>query len=110
MEYKFLRLRSIETDYAKVIDALKAYQLETCTRPISIPRSGEPELPEQIFMRRWAAKPQSISNREITSFLEKIERGMKLERNSLKLDQRSLSTLENIESTLMERNRSVTQG
>ena len=110
MEYKFLRLRSAETDYAKVIDALKAYQLETCTRPISIPRRGESELPEQIFLRRWAARPQSISNREITSFLEKIERGMKLERNTVKLDKRSLSTLENIESTLMERNRSVTQG
>lgn len=110
MEYKFLRLKSTETDYAKVIEALKAYQLETCARPISVLSRGEQELPEHAFLRKWAASPQSLSIREITRFLEKIERGMLRERNAVKLDRRSLATLENIESTLMERNRSVIQG
>ena len=110
MEYKFLRLKSTETDYAKVIVALKAYQLETCARPISIPRMGCPELPEQTFLRNWAAHPQSLSLREIDDFAARLESGMCKERNSVKLDKRGRSMLENIVSTLVERNRSVAQG
>ncbi len=110
MEYKFLRLKSTETDYAKVIVALKAYQLETCARPISIPRMGRPELPEQLFLRSWADHPQSLSLKEIDDFAGRLERGMCKERNSVKLDKRSRSMLENIVSTLVERNRSVAQG
>ena len=110
MEYKFLRLKSTETDYAKVIVALKAYQLETCARPISIPRMGHPELPEQLFLRSWANHPQSLSLKEIDDFAGRLERGMCKERNSVKLDKRSRSMLENIVSTLVERNRSVAQG
>lgn len=110
MEYKFLRLKSTETDYAKVIVALKAYQLETCARPISIPRMGRPELPEQTFLRSWANHPQSLSLKEIDDFAGTLERGMCKERNSVKLDKRSRSMLENIVSTLVERNRSVAQG
>lgn len=110
MEYKFLRLKSTETDYAKIIIALKDYQIETCARPITIPRAGQPELPEQIFLRRWAAHPQCISRREINSFVETVERGMCKEHKSLKLDKRKNALLENLTETLIERNQSVAQG
>lgn len=110
MEYKFLRLRSTETDYAKIIVALKDYQLETCARPITIPRSGQPELPEQLFLRSWAAHPQSLSLREIDSFVSTVERGMCKEHKTVRLDKRKTAILENLTETLIERNRSVTQG
>ncbi len=110
MEYKFLRLKSVETDYTKVILALKDYQLETGARPISIPRKGEPELPEQRFLRAWAAHPQSLSMREIESFVETVERGMCKEHKTVHLDKRKKAILENIGETLVERNRSIAQG
>ena len=110
MEYKFLRLKSVETDYTKVIVALKDYQLETGARPITIPRKGEPELPEQLFLRSWAAHPQSLSMREIDSFVETVERGMCKEHKTPHLDKRKKAILENIGETLVERNRSVAQG
>lgn len=110
MEYKFLRLKSTETDYTKIIVALKDYQLETCARPITIPRGGQQELPEQTFLRSWAAHPQSLSLRDIDSFVATVERGMCKEHKTLRLDKRKTAILENLTETLTERNRSVAQG
>lgn len=110
MEYKFLRLYSGEQDYAKIIAALKGYQFASCGRPITIARHGQPELPEQIFMREWAAKPQALSNCEINSFLAKVERGIKLEFDSVSCDKRNRKLLESIHKTLKERNDFVAKG
>ena len=58
MEYKFLRLYP-EQDYARIIAALKGYQLASRGRPITIARQGQPELPEQLFMScvLWVSLP-----------------------------------------------------
>ncbi len=110
MEYKYLRLKSVETDYAKIIVALKDYQLATNARPISIQRMGQSELPEQKFLRAWARSPESVTMHEIDSFIAKVEIGMNKEHNSVRLDKRRRSILENIAATLIERNRHVSEG
>ena len=110
MEYKFLRLHSGNQDYAKVIAALKGYQFASGGRPITIIRQGQPELPEQTFLREWAKHPQALSEAEIEHFIEKVEQGIKLEFNSVSLDKRNRKLLDNILSTLKERNQYVAKG
>ena len=110
MEYKYLRLHNGTMDYAKVIAALKGYQFASCGRPITIARPGQPELPEQTFMRAWAENPQSLADNEINSFIAKVEQGIKLEFNSVSLDKRNRKLLENIYSTLKDRNKFVAKG
>ena len=107
MEYKFLRLHAGEHDYAKVIAALTGYQFASGGRPITIVRQGQPELPEQTFLREWAKNPQALSDSEINSFVAKVEQGIKLEFNSVSLDKRNRKLLENIHATLKERNHYV---
>ena len=104
MEYKFLRLRKEETDYSNVIVALKGYQFGTHARPISIPKQGQPELPEQVFLREWAASPQSLSIPEIQAFVDTVERGLCEEHNVKKVNKHGQTYLENIYFTLLERN------
>ncbi len=104
MEYKFMRLRKEETDYSNVIVCLKGYQFGTHARPISIPPKGQSELPEQRFLREWAAHPTPISRAEIHSFLETIERGIKEEYQTTELGKRAKASLENIAFALFERN------
>ena len=104
MEYKFLRLREEETDYSNVIVALKGYQFGTHARPISIPKQGQPELPEQVFLREWAASPQSLSIPEIQAFVDTVERGLCDEHNVKKVNKHGQTYLENIYFTLLERN------
>ena len=110
MEYKYLRLHNGNMDYARVIAALKGYQFASCGRPITITRPGQPELPEQTFMREWAENPQSLADNEINSFIAKVEQGIKLEFNTVSLDKRNRKLLENIYSTLKERNKFVAKG
>ena len=104
MEYKFLRLRQEETDYSNIIIALKGYQFGTHARPISIPKQGQKELPEQIFLREWAASPQALSIPEIQSFVDTVERGLCEEHNVTSVNKRGQTYLENIYFTLLERN------
>ena len=110
MEYKYLRLHNGNMDYARVIAALKGYQFASCGRPITITRPGQPELPEQTFMREWAENPQSLADNEINSFIAKVEQGIKLEFNTVSLDKRNRKLLENIYSSLKERNKFVAKG
>ena len=107
MEYKFIRLRSAETDYSNIIMALKGYQFGTSTRPLSIPMQGQKEFPEQTFLRQWAAKPQTLDQKEIDSFLDTIACGLKKEFQSTGLGKRRKAALENIEKNLAEQNRFV---
>ena len=109
MEYKYLRLRSEETDYANLIIALKGYQFKTHARPLSIPRQGENELPEQTFLREWAATPQPLSIQDIQSFTDTVEQGMCEEHNVKTLNKRGRTYLENIYFTLLERNAYVSK-
>ncbi|MBQ9335737.1 MAG: gamma-glutamylcyclotransferase [Lentisphaeria bacterium] len=104
MEYKFMRLRSEETDYSNIIMALKGYQFGAHPRPLSIPPKGESELPEQTFMRRWAADPVPIRRDEIYSFLDKVERGIKEEYQSTELGRRRRAAMDNIAFLLFEKN------
>ncbi len=104
MEYKFMRLRKEETDYSNLIVCLKGYQFGTHARPISIPPKGQSELPEQRFLREWAAHPKPLSRAEIHSFLETIERGIKEEYQATELGKRARASLENIAFALFERN------
>lgn len=109
MEYKYLRLRKEETDYCSLIVALKCYQFESRARPLSIRPRGEPELPEQIFLREWATHPQAVSAAEIQSFVDTVERGMMVEHNCRTLDRRRRSALEAIHGMLTERNKILEQ-
>ena len=110
MEYKFLRLEPGEKDYSRIIAALKGYQLSSRGRPITIARKGQPELPEQTFMREWAAHPEPLEDAAINRFLAKTEHGMMQEFNSLSCDKRCKKQLENIYKTLKERNEYVKRG
>ena len=107
MEYKYLRLYPGTYDYTKVIAALKGYQFASCGRPITIARPGQPELPEQTFMREWAKNPQALADSEINSFIAKVEQGIRLEFNSVTFHKRNKKLLESIHSTLKERNKYV---
>ena len=104
MEYKFMRLRAEETDYSSIIMALKGYQFGAHPRPLSIPPKGEEELPEQVFMRKWAADPRPLRRDEIYSFLEKVERGIKEEYQSSALGKRRRAAMDRIAFTLFEQN------
>ena len=104
MEYKYLRLHKQETDYSNTIVALKGYQFGTHARPISIPPQGREELPEQVFLRHWAASPQALSLPEIQAFVDTVERGMMEEHNVKTIGKRGQTYLENIYFTLLERN------
>ena len=110
MEYKFVRLKSEETDYRSLIMALKGYQFETHARPITIPHQGAPELPEQTFLRAYALNPQSVSDAEITSFVETVERGLMEEHNCRTLDRRRRSSIETIHALLKEKNAWIARG
>ena len=104
MEYKFMRLRSEETDYSHLITALKGYQFGTHARQLTIPRQGEPELPEQFFMREWAANPQPLTKGEIHSFLETVENGIKEEHQGSELGRRRRQSMDAIAFALFEKN------
>lgn len=110
MEYKYLRLYPGERDYARIIAALKGYQLAAAGRPITIARAGQPELPEQTFMREWAKHPQALSDAEINRFVSKVERGMQKEFNTVSCNKRNKKILENIYTALKERNGYVAKG
>ena len=84
MEFKFLRLFDKRFDYEPVIHALKGYQFKTHCRPINIQLSRKTELPEQTFLREWAADPQPVTAKEMTIFVDKVERGL-LEESGVKL-------------------------
>lgn len=109
MEYKFIRLHKEETNYASLIIALMGYQFETHARPIGIPRAGQPELPEQSFLRAWAKRPQALSGAEIDSFMRTVERGLMEERHTRHLDKRRLNDLETIHQDLKAKNKYVAE-
>ena len=99
-----MRLHAEETDYSNVIIALKGYQFGTHARPLSIPPKGCAELPEQTFLRSWAANPQPLRRAEIYSFLDTVERGIMEEHQCTGLGKRRRAAMENIAFTLFEKN------
>jgi gamma-glutamylcyclotransferase (GGCT)/AIG2-like uncharacterized protein YtfP len=109
MEYKFMRLHKHEHDYEKIIVALKGYQFETHARPISVPKPGEKELPEQVFIREWAKNPQALDKAALSNFLRTLEKGLLEENRSCKLDNRKRKILEEIEKDLIRKNRHVAE-
>ncbi len=104
IEYKYIRLHPVETDYRSLIVALKGYQAASHGRPITIQRQGAGELPEQVFLREWAANPEPLSSSEIESFLSTVEAGLKVEHNSLQLDRRRRSAMEKLHLLLQMKN------
>ncbi len=104
MEYKFARLRRPGFDYSKMIVALKGYQCLTHARAVTIPKEGEKELPEQLFLRSWAERPEPLTSLELSSFVGTVERGLMEEFSARRLDKRRRDALANIYSELKERN------
>lgn len=109
MEYKFLRLHKKETDYTGIIMALKGYQFATHARPLSIPPQNGAELPEQLFMRKWAASPAAVPERVIGNFIETVEKGLCEESRISKLDQRRQGFLDDMYKKLLKINSFVAE-
>ncbi len=107
MEYKFFRLHPEEFDYETSIIAMKGYQFWTDARPLSIPREGAKELPEQKFLKEWANAPSSVTDYAIESFIEKIRNGLLEEQNTHSLDKRRTMVLEKISERLYSKNRYI---
>ncbi|HBC86528.1 MAG TPA: hypothetical protein DCZ94_06200 [Lentisphaeria bacterium] len=103
MEYKYIRLKRENTDYESLIIALKGYQFGTRTRPIKT-QTMEKEMPEQTFLREWAANPQPIETSAINKFIEKVENGLLEENNIARLPSTKQNALKRIEERLLERN------
>ena len=109
MEYKFLRLHKQESDYTGIIMALKGYQFATHARPLSIPAQNGEELPEQLFMRKWASCPRPVPEKVIREFLATVEKGLCEESQVQKLDKRRQSFLEEIGRKLFRMNAFVAE-
>ncbi len=108
MEYKFMRLRRERTDYEALIIALKGYQFATKGRPIK--SSGDKkEMPEQIFLREWAAAPSPVPDSCIKKFISKIESGILTENNMRKIDQRKQKILGRISQKLYAMNEYISK-
>jgi hypothetical protein len=103
MEYKFIRLNREDTDYESLIIALKGYQFGTRARPIKT-QTLEKEMPEQAFLRAWAANPQPLDSSAINKFIEKVEKGLLEENNIARLPSTKQTALRRAEERLSERN------
>jgi hypothetical protein len=103
MEYKFIRLNREDTDYESLIIALKGYQFGTRARPVKT-QSLEKEMPEQTFLREWAASPQPLDSSALTGFIGKVEKGLLEENNIKRLPSTKQTALRKIEERLLERN------
>ena len=104
MEYKYMRLLKDWTDYECIIVTLKGYQLATKCRPLKgSPENGK-ELPEQAFLKKWAEKPIPVSENSIKKFIETVEKGIILENNTKKLDDRKQKIMQRIQDALIKKN------
>jgi gamma-glutamylcyclotransferase (GGCT)/AIG2-like uncharacterized protein YtfP len=108
MEYKFVRLKRETTDYESLIIALKGYQFGTRARPIKT-QTLEKEMPEQAFLRAWAANPQPLDSSAINKFIEKVENGLLEENNIARLPSTKQTALRRVEDRLLERNSYVSK-
>jgi gamma-glutamylcyclotransferase (GGCT)/AIG2-like uncharacterized protein YtfP len=108
MEYKFVRLKRETTDYESLIIALKGYQFGTRARPIKT-QTLEKEMPEQAFLRAWAANPQPLDSAAINKFMEKVENGLLEENNIARLPSTKQTALRRVEDRLLERNSYVSK-
>ena len=108
MEYKFIRLNRENTDYEGLIIALKGYQFGTRARPIKT-QTLEKQMPEQTFLRAWAANPQPLDSSAINGFIEKVEKGLLEENKIARLPSTKQSALRRVEDRLLERNSYVSK-
>ena len=104
LEYKFMRLFKGEHDYEPLIHALKGYQFHTHARPVKVGGPSDPELPEQLFLRRWSASPEPLDDRALDAFAEKVELGLLEESALSKPDQRLVRILETLRDKLGDAN------
>ena len=103
MEYKFIRLNRGNTDYESLIIALKGYQFGTRARPVKT-QTPEKEMPEQTFLRAWAANPQPLDSAAINRFIGKVEKGLLEENKIARLPSTKQTALRRAEERLLERN------
>jgi len=108
MEYKYIRLNRETTDYESLIIALKGYQFGTRTRPIKT-QIQEKEMPEQTFLRTWAANPQPIDSSVINKFIGKVEKGLLEENNIARLPSKKQTALRRAEERLVERSEYISK-
>jgi hypothetical protein len=107
MEYKFMRLHQHDFDYETIIYALKGYQLHTHVRPLNIQENQDKELPEQIFLKKWAENPQPVSEDEINKFVDKVIMGLMEEIGTLKIKSYIIRIAEKLKNTLIEKNKKL---
>ncbi|MBN1863480.1 MAG: gamma-glutamylcyclotransferase [Victivallales bacterium] len=101
MEYKFIRLHKTQFDYETLISTLKGYQLHTHARPLKNTRQ---ELPEQIFLRHWAERPEPLAQKAIDSFVEKVSLGLTEEIEAEKPSTEISRITEKLHKTLCDKN------
>ena len=107
MEYKYIRLNREYTDYETLVVALKGYQFHTHARPISILKAGEKEMPEQVFLRQWASRPQPLGDAAINNFVAKVEKGICEENGIASLDMKKQKIIARMEAQLRNQNKMV---
>ena len=61
-------------------------------------------MPEQVFLRAWAARPQPLDSSAINGFMEKVEKGLLEENNIAKLNLTKQLALKKIEDRLIDKN------
>jgi gamma-glutamylcyclotransferase (GGCT)/AIG2-like uncharacterized protein YtfP len=105
MEYKFMRLHKERNfDYETIIYALKGYQLHSHVRPVNIQKNADKELPEQIFLRKWANKPEAIDEKDIDKFVQKVQMGLMEEIHVEQMKSYIIKIGENLHKRLIKEN------
>jgi gamma-glutamylcyclotransferase (GGCT)/AIG2-like uncharacterized protein YtfP len=108
MEYKFMRLhrwKGEDYDYESIIFALKAYQFQAHGKTINPQKNVRS--PEETFLVKWAEKPESIGEGAISSFIEKIEKGILEEYGTKSIDTEREKILRAIEEKLRKTNKFI---
>ncbi|MCX6986124.1 MAG: hypothetical protein NT118_15440 [Lentisphaerae bacterium] len=67
-------------------------------------QTPEKEMPEQTFLRAWAANPQPLDSAAINRFIGKVEKGLLEENKIARLPSTKQTALRRAEERLLERN------
>ena len=102
-----MRLHQENFDYETIIYALKGYQLHTHVRPLNIQENENSELPEQIFLKKWAANPVPINDDDINKFVDKVIMGLMEEIGTLKIKSYIIRIAEKLKNILIYKNKKL---
>jgi transcription initiation factor TFIIIB Brf1 subunit/transcription initiation factor TFIIB len=74
---------------------------------LNIQENQNRELPEQIFLKRWAANPTPISEDDINKFVDKVIMGLMEEIGTLKIKSYIIRIAEKLKNILNEKNKKL---